>query len=92
MNVPPPAPPSEPPTAHRGTLRALVHGLSHPTGPPTPLLSHAQTRWVRRLPYVIAIGLTVWLLFGSYQVLIYEYGLKDGVAGALAVAPRSCSR
>ncbi|MFI1965231.1 sensor histidine kinase [Streptomyces pathocidini] len=90
MNVPPP-PPAAPPTAHRGgalarRLRSLVHDLTHPSHPPTPLLAHARRRWARRLPYALAAVLTAILLPVTVQVLTNDYGIDGALAGALATA------
>ncbi|MFI1212640.1 sensor histidine kinase [Streptomyces sp. NPDC020802] len=87
MNAP--SPPIEPPAARRGgvfgrQLRALMHDLSHPSHPPTPLLAQAHSRFVRRLPYQVALLFTAILLPVTVQVLSQDYGVNGGIAGALA--------
>ncbi|UGY91181.1 sensor histidine kinase [Streptomyces gobiensis] len=53
---------------------------------PSPLLSASPRRWVRVLPYGVALILIAVLLPVTLHVLSQDYGLSGGIAGALAVA------
>lgn len=52
---------------------------------PDALLADASRRWVRLLPWAVAFLLVVSLLPTTVGVLSADYGLNDGIAGALAV-------
>ncbi|MEE4492126.1 sensor histidine kinase [Streptomyces sp. BE230] len=94
--MPTSSPPPSPPPAHPpadGLLRAALrnlreigHALSHPSHPPTPLLSGAPKRWQRLLPYVVVVALAAVFIPVTITVLKDEYGLSGGIAGALGVA------
>ena len=51
-----------------------------------PLLSQAPKRWMRRFPYLIALGFTATLIPVTTQVLSHDYGVGGGLAGGIAVA------
>ncbi|MFD8566215.1 sensor histidine kinase [Streptomyces sp. NPDC059639] len=51
-----------------------------------PFLARAPQRWVRLLPYVIALGFVAVLIPVTTQVLSNDYGVSGGLAGAIAVA------
>ncbi|MFI5803232.1 sensor histidine kinase [Streptomyces sp. NPDC051561] len=65
--------------------RAVLHALTHPSHPPTPLLQQAPKRWQRLLPYGVVLALTATLLPVTVQVLANDYGVSGGIAGAMAV-------
>ncbi|MFE0171960.1 sensor histidine kinase [Streptomyces sp. NPDC059002] len=67
-------------------LRASGASLATPTGSTEPLLGRAPKRWVRMLPYVIALCFIVVLIPVTVQVLTHDYGVNGGLAGGLAVA------
>ncbi|WP_078969750.1 sensor histidine kinase [Streptomyces natalensis] len=72
--------------AARQALHVLAVELGTPTDPGTPLFGTVQNRWLRRLPYLIAFAFTVTLLPTGISVLSHDYGMNDGLAGALATA------
>ncbi|MEV5610472.1 sensor histidine kinase [Streptomyces sp. NPDC052225] len=51
-----------------------------------PLLARAPRRWMRLLPYLIALAFTAVLIPVTTQVLTNDYGVGGGLAGAIAVA------
>ncbi|MFF3493838.1 sensor histidine kinase [Streptomyces sp. NPDC002795] len=51
-----------------------------------PLLAHAPRRWMRLLPYLIALGFTASLIPVTTQVLANTYGVGGGLAAAIGVA------
>ncbi len=51
-----------------------------------PLLAQAPKRWMRLLPYLVAVSFTVTLIPVTTQVLSNDYGVGGGLAGAIAVA------
>ncbi|WP_394434465.1 sensor histidine kinase [Streptomyces sp. SGAir0957] len=51
-----------------------------------PLLAQAPKRWMRLLPYLIALGFVAALIPVTTQVLSHEYGVDGGLAGAIGVA------
>ncbi|MGP3976981.1 sensor histidine kinase [Streptomyces sp. 8N114] len=69
----------------RAELRSLRTALATPAASHEPLLGHASSRVVRRLPYVVAFLFTVVLLPVTIQLLSNEYRLQGGLAGALGV-------
>lgn len=88
---PPSPPPARPPAdglprAALRNLREIGHALSHPSHPPTPLLSGAPKPWQRLLPYVVVVALAAVFIPVTITVLKHEYGLSGGIAGALGVA------
>ncbi|MFD0263310.1 sensor histidine kinase [Kitasatospora indigofera] len=77
-----------PPTGRTGPspLAALATALARPSPDHTPLFAHASPRWLRYLPYVLALGAVTALLPSSINVLADDYGLNAGLAAGLAVA------
>ncbi|MFD7979253.1 sensor histidine kinase [Streptomyces sp. NPDC059071] len=67
-------------------LRGFGTALATPTGPGEPLLARASSRWVRLLPYGVAVVLVAALLPVTVAVLVNEYHVNGAVAGALATA------
>ncbi|WP_428954909.1 sensor histidine kinase [Streptomyces sp. cg35] len=51
-----------------------------------PLLAQAPKRWMRLLPYVVALGFVAVLIPVTTQVLSHDYGVGGGLAGAIGVA------
>ncbi|MFF2960951.1 sensor histidine kinase [Streptomyces sp. NPDC057963] len=89
--MPPTLPQTPPPvdglvSAARRNLREIAHGLSHPSHPSTPLLADAPKRWQRLLPYPVVLALVATFVPVTINVLIHQYGVNGGLAGALAVA------
>ncbi|CAL9409633.1 sensor histidine kinase [Streptomyces sp. enrichment culture] len=93
----PPRPAPPPPTraqralagARRFTgdaVRALGAALSTPAEPGVPLLGQAGSRWMRLVPYGVALALIASLLPVTVLVLINDYGVNGGIAGLLATA------
>lgn len=68
----------------RDALRALGAALSTPTEPGTPLLGQASSRWVRLLPYAVALACVASLLPVTIAVLAKDYGMNGGLVGVLA--------
>lgn len=62
----------------------FLRELFTPVGPPTPLLGQARRRWVRLLPYAVAVVFVAILLPVTGTVLVREYGLDTGLAVVLA--------
>ncbi|MGA5816244.1 sensor histidine kinase [Kitasatospora sp. NPDC094028] len=67
-------------------LRTLRHHLTTPSGDHTPLLGTSRRRWVRRLPYVIALILQTALIPSGIAALVHFYDLELPAAAALTVA------
>ncbi|MFJ7069519.1 sensor histidine kinase [Streptomyces sp. NPDC101115] len=89
--VQPPTPRSGAPERTSGAraqelLRSLGTALATPTGPGEPLLARASSRWLRWLPYGVALALVAALLPVTVAVLVNEYHVDGAVAGALATA------
>ncbi|MEU9122367.1 sensor histidine kinase [Streptomyces sp. NPDC048506] len=72
--------------AVRQGLRILAVELGTPTEPGTPLFGTVHSRWLRRLPYLVAFCFAVSLLPSTANVLGNDYGLNGGLVGALATA------
>lgn len=51
-----------------------------------PLLANAPRRWMRLLPYLLALGFTAALIPTTTQVLANDYGVGGGLAAAIGVA------
>nr|WP_306320797.1 MULTISPECIES: histidine kinase [unclassified Streptomyces] len=51
-----------------------------------PLLAQAPRRWMRLLPYFVALGFTAALIPTTTQILSNDYGVGGGLAGAIGVA------
>ncbi|MBL1100067.1 sensor histidine kinase [Streptomyces coffeae] len=73
-------------TAARRQVGALFRALMTPSYPATPLFSQSPRRWLRRLPYGVAIVLTTVLVPASAQVLSNDYGESGESATLLAFA------
>nr|WP_078627300.1 sensor histidine kinase [Streptomyces exfoliatus] len=69
----------------RELFQGLGGALTTPT-PGAPLLAEASSRWVRLLPYVVAVALVSSLLPTTVTVLVNDYGVNGALAGALATA------
>ncbi|MFC5664079.1 sensor histidine kinase [Kitasatospora misakiensis] len=69
-----------------GPVRALLSPLTRPSTDHTPLLAQAPRRWLRLLPYALALAAVSALLPSALNVLSEDYGLAPGLAAALAVA------
>ncbi|MFG3049508.1 sensor histidine kinase [Kitasatospora sp. NPDC048239] len=67
-------------------LLALFAPLTSPSADRTPLLAHASRRWVRYLPYALALCAFCSLLPSTISVLTRDYGLDAGLAAPLALA------
>lgn len=79
--------PPPPRTARaRDSLRSLVGALRTPAASTEPLLAHAPKRWQRLAPHVVVFGFAVALLSTTVPVLVQDYGLQGGWAGALGTA------
>ncbi|MFI0979169.1 sensor histidine kinase [Streptomyces sp. NPDC021093] len=65
-------------------LRELLHAVTHPSHPPTPLLVDAPKRWQRLLPYVVVLTVVCVLFPVTITVLAGDYRVSGGIAGALA--------
>ncbi|NGO12947.1 sensor histidine kinase [Streptomyces sp. HC44] len=68
------------------SLREASATFVPPTGAAEPLLAQAPKRWMRRLPYVIVLGFAAVLVPVTAQVLGSDYGVNDGLSGALGFA------
>ncbi|MEU0956258.1 sensor histidine kinase [Streptomyces niveus] len=87
MSTEDPPPPPAPRTARaRESLRSLGSALRTPAASTEPLLARAAKPWQRYIPYVIALGFAAALLPVTVTVLVQDYGLAGGWAGALATA------
>ncbi|MFE7664618.1 sensor histidine kinase [Streptomyces celluloflavus] len=75
--------------AARQGLRVLAAELGTPAGPGTPLFGNVHSRWLRRLPYIVACAFTV-ILLPSTGTVLSDYGMSGGLAvwlvGGLATA------
>ncbi|MFB6891773.1 sensor histidine kinase [Kitasatospora sp. NPDC056327] len=69
-----------------GPVRALLRPLTRPSADHAPLLAQASRRWVRALPYVLALAAVAALLPTTINVLVQDYGVDAGLAAGLAVA------
>ncbi|MEU4896669.1 histidine kinase [Streptomyces sp. NPDC044780] len=74
------------PRAARRQVGALARALVTPSYPATPLFARSPRRWVRRVPYGVAMILIAILLPVSAHVLTSEYGVGGGVATLFGVA------
>ncbi|MFD5098814.1 sensor histidine kinase [Streptomyces albidochromogenes] len=72
--------------AGRRNARILAHAVSHPSHAPTPLFADAPKRWQRLLPYAVVVGLVAVFLPVTHAVLMNDYDVSGGLAGAIAVA------
>ncbi|MEU8886345.1 histidine kinase [Streptomyces sp. NPDC048442] len=65
-------------------LYGLLHAVTHPSHPPTPLLADAPKRWQRLLPYAVVLAVVSVLLPVTITVLADDYLVIPPTAGALA--------
>ncbi|MFJ8647391.1 sensor histidine kinase [Streptomyces sp. NPDC093546] len=96
LPTPPPTPKSPPPLktpppprlrdATRASLRTLGTALATPTRPGAPLFAHAGARWLRLLPYAVALVFVAVLLPVTATVLAQKYELNGALATVLAIA------
>lgn len=87
MSTEAPPPPRAPRTARaRESLRSLGSALRTPAASTEPLPARAAKPWQRLVPYVLALGFAAALLPVTVTVLVQDYGLAGGWAGALATA------
>lgn len=70
----------------RATFQGFGAALTTPTTPGAPLLADASSRWVRLLPYVVALAFTASLLPTTVLLLTDDYGLNGALAGAVGTA------
>jgi signal transduction histidine kinase len=70
----------------RGVMQSFGTALATPTEPGAPLLAEARTRWLRLLPYGVAFAFVASLLPSTIVVLMNDYQVNGGLAGALATA------
>ncbi|CAM5543518.1 sensor histidine kinase [Streptomyces tanashiensis] len=70
----------------REMFQGLGAALTTPTTPGAPLLADASGRWVRLLPYAVALAFTAALLPSTVLLLINDYGVNGALAGALGTA------
>ncbi|MFF9017312.1 sensor histidine kinase [Streptomyces sp. NPDC014870] len=70
----------------RRAVRSFGAALATPTEPGAPLFADAGRRWLRLLPYVVALGFVCSLLPVTVTVLVQDYGVNGALAGALATA------
>ncbi|MBD3003122.1 histidine kinase [Streptomyces sp. 5-10] len=80
-------------TAHESLPKAawrqasgLARALVTPSYPATPLFVQSPRRWLRRVPYGVAMTLTTILVPVTAQVLSHDYGVGGGVATLLGIA------
>ncbi|MGN9791094.1 sensor histidine kinase [Streptomyces sp. NPDC054847] len=66
--------------------RRLAADLGTPSASTAPLLGGAGSRWLRLLPYGVALAFVATLLPVTTTVLTQDYKLGGAVAGALATA------
>ncbi|WP_107422506.1 sensor histidine kinase [Streptomyces sp. CB02261] len=82
----------EPPTLRglSARTREMFHGLgtalTTPAAPGAPLLADASSRWVRALPYAVAVALVASLLPTTVHLLTGDYGVNGALAGAIGTA------
>ncbi|MET9374772.1 sensor histidine kinase [Streptomyces sp. NPDC002992] len=67
-------------------MQSFGTALATPTEPGAPLLAEARTRWLRLLPYGVAFAFVASLLPSTIAVLMNDYQVNGGLAGALATA------
>ncbi|MGW8366154.1 histidine kinase [Streptomyces wedmorensis] len=67
-------------------FQGLGSALTTPATPGAPLLADASSRWVRLLPYVVALAFVAALLPSTVVLLIGDYGVNGALAGALGTA------
>ncbi|MFE2010629.1 sensor histidine kinase [Streptomyces sp. NPDC059491] len=67
-------------------FQGLGAALTTPSAPGTPLLADASARWVRLLPYAVALAFVSALLPSTVVLLIGDYGVNGALAGAVGTA------
>ncbi|MFC9791374.1 sensor histidine kinase [Streptomyces sp. NPDC127584] len=70
----------------REAFRGLGTALTTPTAPGAPLLADASSRWVRQLPYAVALAFVASLLPTTVHLLAEDYGVHGALAGAIGTA------
>lgn len=70
----------------REMFQGLGAALTTPTAPGDPLLAGAANRWVRLLPYVVAVAFSAALLPSTVLLLVNDYGVNGALAGAIGTA------
>ncbi|MFF2845959.1 sensor histidine kinase [Streptomyces sp. NPDC058001] len=70
----------------RGWLLLAGEVLTTPSGSTGALMSGAPRRWMRSLPYLVALGFVAALIPTTTLVLTNDYGIDGSLAGAFAVA------
>ncbi|MEV4681300.1 sensor histidine kinase [Streptomyces kurssanovii] len=70
----------------RSAGRRLAADLGTPSSSTAPLLGGARNRWLRLLPYGVALAFVATLLPVTATVLTQDYKVGGAVAGALATA------
>lgn len=68
----------------RAEVRALVNALRPAPEPVRPLFANSARRWVRKLPYAVALIFVVILLPITATLLVEDYGVVGGLAVAIA--------
>ncbi|MFE0648076.1 sensor histidine kinase [Streptomyces sp. NPDC059534] len=67
-------------------FQGLGAALTTPSTPGAPLLADASSRWVRLLPYAVALSFVAALLPSTVVLLIGDYGVNGALAGAVGTA------
>lgn len=67
-------------------FQGLGTALTTPSTPGAPLLADASSRWVRLLPYVVALAFVASLLPTTVHLLAGDYGVNGALAGAIGTA------
>ncbi|WP_405872963.1 sensor histidine kinase [Streptomyces zaomyceticus] len=70
----------------REMFQGLGTALTTPSTPGAPLLADASSRWVRLLPYVVALAFVASLLPTTVHLLAGDYGVNGALAGAIGTA------
>ncbi|MGW5448136.1 sensor histidine kinase [Streptomyces asiaticus] len=73
------------PKAARRQAGGLARALVTPSYPATPLFAQSPRRWLRRVPYGVAMILTTILVPTTAQLLSHDYGVGGGVATLLGI-------
>ncbi|MFD4316710.1 sensor histidine kinase [Streptomyces sp. NPDC058548] len=73
-------------TRTREMFQGLGTALTTPTTPGAPLFADASSRWVRLLPYAVALAFVASLLPITIHLLTGDYGVNGALAGAIGTA------
>ncbi|WP_395360419.1 sensor histidine kinase [Streptomyces sp. YH02] len=73
-------------TRTREMFQGLGTALTTPSTPGAPLLAEAASRWVRLLPYAVALAFVASLLPTTVHLLAGDYGVNGALAGAIGTA------